>query len=557
MNAQKMLFDAMLGIYDDVTAMVTEKGETIIPEKGHVLYSQYTGLYYAELYVNNRFDNPYYLKPHILEQAVKCWEFFYSLTDEDGKTRLVTYDNDWGLCVDEWGVFHWMNSLEMLKDYLDDEIKKKWSDRIDAIMIKNIIPGIKGQLSSNKFRYDVAQHEVSNHFCWHVVAAYRYGMLRGDRDAMDAAEEIMNMIADGQTLSGTWYEGKTLVSKYATVTIGALSKYYFLSGNEKVLNALRKSLSYISKLMYPDFSVSGAIDTRNRYSKTFAPMNFPAAYSLFCEGDEVVSTFVTAICNLLKGKRFVGSTQGIAMLVENYRHIKDDFHVHPVEKFTLYKETVRIPEEKVLILKDGKWVVDMCCQTVKMFGSRWILERQNLFGVYHDDSGLFIGGGHSIAQPQLSCFNVISAGKLYYTHDEGELTNANNGMNLVYGGRKCNIRFIFEGDALKINYKIEGLTPTERAYVNIPLYVSLNEPIQVNGNEVTLKTDPVAYGIPENGSVEIKGRTISLSCEGVLSYPLLPYNSYIVNHEKSFEETFAIITCEFEHNMSELTVTVR
>ena len=101
MNAQKMLFDAMLGIYDDVTAMVTEKGETIIPEKGHVLYSQYTGLYYAELYVNNRFDNPYYLKPHILEQAVKCWEFFYSLTDEDGKTRLVTYDNDWGLCVDE------------------------------------------------------------------------------------------------------------------------------------------------------------------------------------------------------------------------------------------------------------------------------------------------------------------------------------------------------------------------------------------------------------------------------------------------------------------------
>ncbi|MGI6562961.1 MAG: hypothetical protein ACOX3Q_10410 [Clostridia bacterium] len=557
MNAKEMLFNAMVGIYEDVTKMVTETGETIVPGSGHILYSQYTGLYFAELFTNNRFPNPYYMDPKVLEQAIKCWEYFYTLTDSDGKTRLVTYDNYWGLCVDEWGVFHWMNTLELLKDYLDPKIIDKWNDRIDTIMLKNVVPGVKRQLYSNRFRYDVAQHEVSNHFCWHVTAAYRYGQLRQDRSIMDIADEVMNLIADGQTISGTWYEGKTLVSKYATVTIGALSKYYFLSGNKKILHALQKSLSYISKLLYPDFSVSAAIDTRNRYSKAFAPMHFPAAYSLFEEGNQVVSAFVKAVCDALSRKPFKGSTQGLAMLVENYRHIQDDFQVLPMEKFTLYKDTVRMPEEKVLILKKGDWVVDMCCQPVRVFGSRWILERQNLFAVYRDQSGLVIGGGHSIAQPELSCFNVISAGKLYYTHEEGNLTDANDGMDLVYGNRKCKIRFCFEEDALKIRYSVEGLTETERAYVHIPFFVALDEKIGCCGKEITLSKEPFACGIPEGGSLMIKGRTVTLSEEGLLRYPILPYNSYIVNHEKSFNEIFAIITVEFEHNKHELTVTVK
>ena len=201
MNAKEMLFNAMVGIYEDVTKMVTETGETIVPGSGHILYSQYTGLYFAELFTNNRFPNPYYMDPKVLEQAIKCWEYFYTLTDSDGKTRLVTYDNYWGLCVDEWGVFHWMNTLELLKDYLDPKIIDKWNDRIDTIMLKNVVPGVKRQLYSNRFRYDVAQHEVSNHFCWHVTAAYRYGQLRQDRSIMDIADEVMNLIADGQTIS--------------------------------------------------------------------------------------------------------------------------------------------------------------------------------------------------------------------------------------------------------------------------------------------------------------------------------------------------------------------
>ncbi len=557
MNAQKIIFESMVGIYDDVSRMVTDKGETIVPEKGHILYSQYTGLYFAELYVNNKFENPYYKDPKTLEMAIKCWEFFYTLTDAEGETKLVTFDNYWGKCVDEWGVFHWMNSLELIKPYMDTDTVQKWSDRIDVIMQKKIIPGVKKQLHSNTFRYSIANHEVANHFCWHVVAAYRYGMLKDDKKAMEIADKVMNLIADGQTLSGTWYEGKTLVSKYATVTIGALSKYYFLSGNEKILNALRKSLTYISKLMYPDFSVSAAIDTRNRYSKHFAPMNFPAAYSYFDEGKEVVSTFVTAIQNILTNKSFIGSTQGIAMLVENYRHIKDDFMVSPVKEFRLYNETVCMPEENVLILKDKKWVVDMCCQTIKTYGSRWILERQNLFAVYNDDCGLIVGGGHSIAQPQLSCFNIVSHGKLYYTHEEGMLSNDNKGMNLTYGNKKCTVRFEFEEESLIIYYNVEGLSETERAYVNIPLFVGLGESVTVNDKKYLFGKEYFGTGVPKDSFVEYKGKKLYLSDEAVFNYPLIPYNSYVVNHQKSFEETFAVITVEFEHNRHDLKVIIK
>ena len=54
---------------------------------------------------------------------------------------IVTYDNYWGLCVDEWGVFHWdehFGAFERI--YLDPKIIDKWNDRIDTIMLKNVVP---------------------------------------------------------------------------------------------------------------------------------------------------------------------------------------------------------------------------------------------------------------------------------------------------------------------------------------------------------------------------------------------------------------------------------
>ena len=44
--------------------------------------------------------------------------------------------------------------------------------------------GVKSSFTATGSAYDVAQHEVSNHFCWHVTAAYRYGQLRQDRSIM-------------------------------------------------------------------------------------------------------------------------------------------------------------------------------------------------------------------------------------------------------------------------------------------------------------------------------------------------------------------------------------
>lgn len=556
MDAQQRIFKALRDIYDDLVAMVKQNGETIVPKSGHILYSQYTGLYFAKMYTESRFQNPYYQDDATLALAIRCWDFFYSLTDEDGTTALVTFDNDWGRCVDEWGVFHWMNTMAMLGTHLPEQTRQRWQARIEDIMMKKVVPGVKKQLASNRFRYELARHEVSNHFCWHVVATYRFGQLNTDASIMKIADDVMDLIAQGQTVTGTWYEGKTLVAKYATVTIGALSKYYFFSKKPRIFEALSKSFHYMAKLMYPDFSVTAAIDSRNRYGTRFAPMNFPAAYSHLKDCETMIGALTSAVCSVLQNRPFQGSTQGIAMLVEHLDDINRSIPVTSVDRFDLYPDTVTIPEENVLILKKNKWHVPMCCQPICVFGSRWILERQNLFDVYHEECGLIMGGGHSIAQPQLSTWNVISHGKVHYTHEAGMITDENDGMCLRYGERECTVRFAFDEQYLHIAYQVKQLLQTERGIVNIPLYTKMGDMITVDGTSHTCGREHFAVTVPKGASVQYKGVAMRLSKEAVLSYPLLPYNSYVVKHGKSFDETFAILTMEFEHDQTKLDVTV-
>ena len=148
----------------------------------------------------------------------------------------------------------------------------------------------------------------------------------------------------------------------------------------------------------------------------------------------------------------------------------------------------------------------MCCLKQEVLGNRWILERQSLISIFHDKAGLIIGGGHSISQPELSCFNIISKGKLEYLHSSGSVNPNDNTMALIYGQVNCYIKLRYtNNEEIEIEYSCKGLAETDRVYVNIPLMNKQNESITLSGEYVILDDQMHAKYVDENEIIKFRG----------------------------------------------------
>jgi hypothetical protein len=204
------------------------------------------------------------------------------------------------------------------------------------------------------------------------------------------------------------------------------------------------------------------------------------------------------------------------------------------------------------------WTVSMCCLTQEVLGNRWILERQNLISIFHHKKGLIVGGGHSISQPELSCFNVISQGKLDYLHSAGSVNPDDNTMSLKYGQYICCIKLFHSSDGgVEIEYSCEGLKETDRVYVNIPLMNNLNENMDLVGEKIILDERMHSKFIDKNEFIKFRGVDIALNKDASFIYPILPYNSYKQEQKRVLTETFAVIRVELDYKRSTCTMKLK
>lgn len=555
MNLRTELLETLTGVYDSIGGMQDATGRFRHPDAGYSIYGQYAGYYFALLYTFEREGNPYYLDENTLARAVKGWDYYATQITEAGLANIITFnDQYWGDVLDEWGLYYWINTVELLKPFLPAAKTAEWSERIDvaAAAAGDVIERTS---SSAAYLESLRENSVQNHFVWTVLCYYRYGMVRGDRAIMDRAETEMERILSFRHEAGLWLEERTPVVKYAEVTACAVSLFEMYSSNAKASEAVEHNLQYVLATLYPDFTKNECMDGRNRYARGITHYTAPTFYK-----SDAGKAYLTRWVRYIREQGDVDKDlKGVTVLADMARMMPEEAERSEEDVWRYVPESTRYEGLKAVIERKRDWVVTMCGLEQKTLNNRWFLERQNLVSVFDRASGLLVGGGHSIAQPELSTFAVVSAGTLYYLPQEGALEPEGLGIRAVYGGRICTVRATaMTEQETKLVYRVEGLLETERAYVQIPFFVGGGGgSINVQGADVPLDSEPQCRFVPSNAAFVFKNVEYRLTSDAEFRYPILPYNSYKQAQRRQFGEAFGALKVELDDRSNEVELTLR
>ena len=106
MTIREKMLETLIKIYPTVASHIDGQGAFLDEDGKKQIYNQCTGLFFAVLYTCDSPQNPYYKDEKTLELAIKCWDFYYTLTREDGQTQIITYDQYWHDQFEEWDTLH-------------------------------------------------------------------------------------------------------------------------------------------------------------------------------------------------------------------------------------------------------------------------------------------------------------------------------------------------------------------------------------------------------------------------------------------------------------------
>ena len=356
----------------------------------------------------------------------------------------------------------------------------------------------------------------------------------------------------------TWLEGGTPVTGYGDVTAAALSIYAERTNDARVLKALERHFDYVCETLYPNFSRNDCVDGRYWYTLTPFPYTAPS-YLRFNRGKEYLERWIERIGSIPQIGHYTGlSLQGLTALTG----VLDAFpEIEPppsVPLSTAFEGETEWPEITTRITRKDGWIITQSAP-LSSLKSRWIFERQNLTSVFHHRLGLIIGGGHSVAMPEWSSFNIIGEGMVHYVPSEAELIE--NGLRVRYGDVWGTIRHeIVSAREILLSYQVETIEEWQRALVRLPLWLPSNtrpDPVRIDSATHVLNVAST-LSVPENEPLIWRGYEIILSAESTFRYPVDGYTPYVKNGSARTQlRRQALIEVPLNHSTRTLTVRLR
>ncbi len=555
MTLKAKFVQALLSLHDAIAPRQQPNGQ-FLTDTGYTVYNQYAGIYFALLYTHEDPANPHFHNPETLRRALAGWEFYRTQVNAEGKTRICTFDQYWYDNADEWGCYYWINTLQLLRPHMDPELAAQWDQCIDRIVHQAIRQYIDRVLADGPSQKNLAEGSVANHFIWHILCFYRYGMTRNRPEMCQEARAIMERICRTLPPHGAWFEHGLPVVKYAEVASCAVSLFELFDNNPVAAQTIDRSLDYVLATTYPDLTQNSALDSRNHYSTTRVPYTAPT-YGRSEAGRAYLTRWIDHVSDLHLPKSIATHLQGLAVVTDIACHLPPDIPCIEADPTTYLPEQTRWPQLNTAITRRHGWTLTLSGSPTKPSASRWVLERQNLVEIFNQVSpvspetestpgaGLIVGGGHSIAHPHFSCFNLIAEGKVHYLHADSRLDEAGLKLSLLYGPRWCHIHLeqITETQ-LQLRYEVEGLTDLERALVHIPLWPGQSTP-------------PVAQTLPAAAVFAWSSVQITLSEPARYTYPHHPFNPYLQKQQAESTPPHALLTVELDklHPTCRLTLT--
>jgi hypothetical protein len=466
--------------------------------------------------------NRYYQDPELLKVIIKSGDPLIENMDAEGRWIFEKKDGStWGMIWMPWTYSRWIRTFGLVRDDMPAEARKNWTDAL-TLGYTGISKRCLGHV-----------HNIPTH---HAMGLYAAGKTLQRPEWCEQAAEFMGKVVAAQSEGGYWAEGGGPVVSYDFVYVDALGTYYAMSGDRRVLPALDKAAAFHRHFTYPDGSNVATIDQRNPYHHGVAAGN--VGFTLSAVGRAYLANQWSQLGTDNLGADLIASL----LLYGEEGPIEESPPAGETEVFVLTEGG----EDRAATIRRGPWFLCLSAYTTPISTSRWIQDRQNFVGIYHDSVGLIVGGGNTKLQPGWSSFTVGDTSLLAHTpgdespdfRPQGELYHVPGaaeivlepdlGLNLTYGPETCRIR-VRPRDERTLEYAVEATRESGlRVAAHLTLIPRMNETLETaRGAQVTIGTDPVALS-PEQvgGCVTYGGYRLHVPDAADLLWPALPHNPY-------------------------------
>ena len=326
-------------------------------------------------------SNRYYHDVKLLNAIMSGGDRLVEAQSKDGQWMFRKKDNStWGMHYDPWVYSRWVRTFGLIRDAMPPPRRARWE--------KALTLGFSGIARSGLSRV----HNIPSH---HAMGLYIAGQALNHPEWCVKASEFLWRVAAAQDPNGFWSENYGPVVSYNFVYVDALGIYYSLTHDAKVLPALERAAQFHANFVYPDGSNIETIDERNPYSTA----------------------------GHLVGPGFSFSPQGRAYLREYWNRTKNNTapsHADFLATMLLYGQEGTIcplpaqngdslfvtADGKASVIRKGPWCAAFSAYVCPVDNSRWIQDRQNFVSLFHEKTGLILGGGNTKLQPLWSTFTV-------------------------------------------------------------------------------------------------------------------------------------------------------
>ena len=465
--------------------------------------------------------NPCYHDRELLQAIMDGGDALIEEADEKGRWTFRKKDNStWGQTYMPWTYSRWIRAFLLVKEAMPAERRARWE--------KALVHGYTG-IAETCLKH---VHNIPTH---HAMGLYAAGLALDRGDWKQQAKEFMAKVVAKQNAGGYWSEHFGPVVLYNLVYSDSLGVYYAMSRDPLVLEALRRAAIFHANFTYPDGTPVETIDERNWYHAHNRIGN--VGFSFTPEGRGYLLRQTTlhqehssrfdpefAAAMLLYG----ASGDTVPMAGERDEH-----------SFVL-------GDGDALVLRRKPWFLCLSAFAGVPSKSRWHQDRQNYVSIFHDDAGVFAGGGSTKLQPLLSTFTVGDPSLLkhepgdenptflpdidllwYATAAKLSPDGTSPKLNLTYGEETCSVE-ITPHDATRVTVAFESTCASGKPVeAHLPFLRSKWPLKSASGRRLRLGSKPFELSAEEaGGHIRYGTLRVSMPPGSRFAWPALLHNPY-------------------------------
>jgi hypothetical protein len=513
----------------------------------------HTILVAAVLYTKPDASNHRYHDPSMLELALRIGDLLAAESEHGSFQSRLNSDRD---------TYMWLDAYRILEPQLGEPRRTRWRRELERNTAELAADSAE---RANFPGYQSPFIGTSpNHLSLWASTVYLAGRVFGNQEWVEIGTRVMHRFAaEEQSPDGFWGEHERLLPTpgYDHTSYTGVSLYYEHSHDPVALEALRRGLEFHEYFTYPDGTVPGVLDDRNRYTAiagwntpgfvTWSEDNPPPAGN-----DESASKGQFGFTHFPDGRRYAEFLTsffraGEVAYEDLGRLAQDALYYHPGPKAPIpqdepaYMRRLGVP---AAVRKTGRWAVCLSgLISTQAIHNQYYLDRQGHVEIFHEKVGLIITGANSKRQPELATFSEKLLGQVFHMPMSSRLDmgEEQDRLSLAYNTFFSDL-YVPKATAstLQFRFSITGMgKPAEDARLTLQLCLSQGETLETGtGRKIVLGRERIDLAPADlGGSIRHHGWILGFDSTARLVWPIYPYDPYSDAPEKSLNHAVGVL----------------